>query len=282
MQINVILEQIFLVFTFWVVVYYSNLNDDEKSESTEQMHLNEQIKVLICIASSLSAFLLMLLLAKYVTRRERPYEICLNIFVVFVFCCQLVVFLAVIRSVKLEYGPEFRRKIFLIDDQATGKAHVTYDDGTFFIASDGSLQGRVELDEAPRYYPVRGHIEGKANYYCRFFFLLMILLGLTMILMSLLVLSLFYMVKVITKVHCTYRDRVTVHSTLRNGMIMNFMTHFPYSQFMLSEARDCPICFEPFSVQDQVVQLKCNRYHVFHYNCMERYLRYFDENEPLA
>ena len=51
---------------------------------------------------------------------------------------------------------------------------------------------------------------------------------------------------------------------------------------MLSEARDCPICFEPFTVQDQVVQLKCNRYHVFHYNCMERYMRYYDENEPLA
>ena len=171
----------------------------------------------------------MLVVARNTTRHERTYEICVNIFVVFVFCCQLIIFMALLRSVKIEYGHEFRRKIFLIDSQDSKKASITYDDGSYLIASDGNIQGRVELDEDPKYFPVRGHIESKPNYYLRFFFLLLILLGLTCILMSLLVLSIFYMVKVITKIHCMHRERVTVNSTMRNGMIMNFMTNFPYS-----------------------------------------------------
>lgn len=59
--------------------------------------------------------------------------------------------------------------------------------------------------------------------------------------------------------------------------MMNLMNHFPYSKFVLSEARDCPICFEYFKDDCEVVQLKCNNLHIFHYTCMERYLCYEDE-----
>ena len=39
----------------------------------------------------------------------------------------------------------------------------------------------------------------------------------------------------------------------RNGQLMNAMKKIPYSQFMLQEARDCPICLESFTNTDDVV-----------------------------
>jgi len=53
---------------------------------------------------------------------------------------------------------------------------------------------------------------------------------------------------------------------------MNAMKNIPFSSFMLREARDCPICMESFRPEDQVVQLKCSKYHIFHSNCFQSYL----------
>lgn len=63
---------------------------------------------------------------------------------------------------------------------------------------------------------------------------------------------------------------------------MNTMSHFPYSTFMASEARDCPICFEQFEATDKVVQLKCNNCHIFHFECMEQYLMSLERSEAFA
>jgi hypothetical protein len=34
---------------------------------------------------------------------------------------------------------------------------------------------------------------------------------------------------------------------------MNAIKNFPFSQFMLREARDCPICLDSFRSSDEVV-----------------------------
>lgn len=66
---------------------------------------------------------------------------------------------------------------------------------------------------------------------------------------------------------------------LRNGRIMNVMRSIPYSTFMLRTARDCPICLDSFNDDSEVVQLKCSRYHIFHYHCMESYMNQGDTFE---
>lgn len=92
---------------------------------------------------------------------------------------------------------------------------------------------------------------------------------------------LFYFFISVNKLHSKYTDKITVNSALRNGMIMNFIGQFPYSQLMLSEAKDCPLCFEQFKQDSNVVQLKCNKHHLFHHKCMEEYLKYEDDNQPI-
>lgn len=89
----------------------------------------------------------------------------------------------------------------------------------------------------------------------------------------------FYIFKSIVDVHNKYRPEVSYTQVSRNAMLMNAMSHFPYSTFMLSEARDCPICFEQFNDKSEVVQLNCNDNHIFHYECMEKYLISLDRRE---
>lgn len=40
---------------------------------------------------------------------------------------------------------------------------------------------------------------------------------------------LFYFIVSVNKIHSKYNDKITVNSALRNGMIMNFISYFPYS-----------------------------------------------------
>ncbi len=60
---------------------------------------------------------------------------------------------------------------------------------------------------------------------------------------------------------------------------MNVMKSIPYSTVMLRQARDCPICLDSFNDKSQVIQLKCSRFHLFHYDCMEAYMNNGDEFE---
>ena len=94
------------------------------------------------------------------------------------------------------------------------------------------------------------------------------------------VISLFFLLKTVNRIHARYR--ISVRTAMRNGLLMNLMNRFPYSKFMLSEARDCPICFEQFKDDCEVVQLKCNDLHIFHSSCLEKYLNYEDESVPIA
>ena len=70
------------------------------------------------------------------------------------------------------------------------------------------------------------------------------MIGLATLLMSIIFLMMFYFFVSVNKIHIKYKRELTVANALRNGMIMNLMSHFPYSKFMLTQERDCPICFE--------------------------------------
>lgn len=69
---------------------------------------------------------------------------------------------------------------------------------------------------------------------------------LTFVLLAMMVVVTFYIFKSVIDVHNKYKPELTFTQVSRNAMLMNAMSHFPYSTFMLSEARDCPICFDQF------------------------------------
>ena len=80
---------------------------------------------------------------------------------------------------------------------------------------------------------IRGQMETNAAFFVRLLILSISLLGLVSLLLSVMSLSLFLILKTVNRVHSRYRQRVTVQGAMRNGLIMNIMSHFPYSTFML-------------------------------------------------
>lgn len=46
----------------------------------------------------------------------------------------------------------------------------------------------------------------------------------------------------------------------------------PYSTFYFKEGRECAICLSVFQHDEQVIQLKCNRTHVYHLDCIEQWV----------
>lgn len=67
---------------------------------------------------------------------------------------------------------------------------------------------------------------------------------LTFIMLGTMILTTFFILTQVTQVHNKYKAEVTYMCAQRNALLMNTMSHFPYSTFLASEARDCPICFE--------------------------------------
>jgi len=59
------------------------------------------------------------------------------------------------------------------------------------------------------------------------------------------------------------------------------MNKIPFSKFVLQEAKDCPICLTQFTSDSEVVQLKCNKTHIFHFDCLNQYLRYENQEGPI-
>ena len=232
----------------------------------------------------------MLALARIVTKHERLYNLFLYSFLIFVVSCEFATFLSIMKMVKVQFGNEFRRKVFVqvgapqisLDGVLQHMVELHYNDGTYMFDNKGRITGQIILQDrgAKRKgdldTSVRGRVESQLNYFRRIFVGLVFLTGLTTLLVTVMVISLFYMLKSVQKMHSRYR--VSVRQALRNGIVMNLMNRFPYSKFMLSEARDCPICFENFNENCEVVQLKCNDLHIFHHKCMEKYLLYEDEN----
>ena len=121
---------------------------------------------------------------------------------------------------------------------------------------------------------MKAHLEPFMVYFGRYFFLILSTLILIFILVVIIMSTWIFCFTTVTRTH--NKRRITVETAKRNAMIMKFMSCVPYSRFMLDEGKDCPICLEVFTDEDQVVQLKCNAQHIFHYKCMQQYLCYED------
>jgi len=54
----------------------------------------------------------------------------------------------------------------------------------------------------------------------------------------------------------------------RNANVIRQLTKVPYSHLVLEEGRECMICLATFQKNEEVMQLKCHKYHVFHAECL--------------
>lgn len=55
-----------------------------------------------------------------------------------------------------------------------------------------------------------------------------------------------------------------------NREIMRNIKHFPFGDILFKETTECAICLDIFKQTNDIVQLKCSKYHIFHRNCLEK------------
>lgn len=67
-------------------------------------------------------------------------------------------------------------------------------------------------------------------------------------------------------------EHMTKDKAYNNARMMNIIAMFPYSSFLLCRLRDCPMCFETFLPNERVMQLRCDKRHMFHFDCMKEYV----------
>lgn len=96
--------------------------------------------------------------------------------------------------------------------------------------------GQIQLDKKGKRADmvntdVHGHIEPKSTYMRRCLFIAFILLGLTTLMLTIMIISLFYILKTINQIHSKYR--ISPRVAMQNGLMMRLMNKFPYSKFML-------------------------------------------------
>lgn len=155
------------------------------------------------------------------------------------------------------------------------------DDGTYII-KNGTIIGRQSLKAAEKKeaHKVKTEIEPILFYTFRYVFLLITFVGLIFILLVLTTILMFLCFELASKCSGKAEQPLSIQKVMFNGRMMNVMKRMPYSTFMLREARDCPICLDSFRPDSQVVQLKCSRFHIIHYECIERYLNEGQEKSP--
>ena len=50
------------------------------------------------------------------------------------------------------------------------------------------------------------------------------------------------------------------------------MQGIPFGNLAFNVESTCSICFEPYKKDDQVLQLKCHKSHIFHYDCIKEWV----------
>jgi len=66
----------------------------------------------------------MAIIAKYTTRSETKFNLALSVFIVYECFCFIMIFLAVMKLFKFDYGLEFRRKVFIKSINKIGEVKV--------------------------------------------------------------------------------------------------------------------------------------------------------------
>lgn len=58
----------------------------------------------------------------------------------------------------------------------------------------------------------------------------------------------------------------------RNADLIRAMKKFAFGSILFRESTECVICLSAFNQNDEIIQLKCSKYHIFHYECFKRHL----------
>ena len=53
---------------------------------------------------------------------------------------------------------------------------------------------------------------------------------------------------------------------------------FSFKDLVGREGEVCSICLDDYKETDQVVQLKCSKYHIFHYDCIKEMINSNDSS----
>ena len=64
----------------------------------------------------------------------------------------------------------------------------------------------------------------------------------------------------------------------RNQELIKAMKTFSFSSLIFREATECVICLQVFEPKDKLVQLKCSKFHIFHFECLKSHLNTVNEN----
>jgi hypothetical protein len=151
----------------------------------------------------------------------------------------------IIKGAKIEYGDEFYRKIYIYNQQSN-ETEAINDDGTYIISND-TLVGRINQDNTTftETKKMRAEFEPDLVFMTRYFFLIISFLSMIFILVMILLISMYFCFHVIDDVKA--RRVLTYERARRNVAIMRMMNCVPYSNFMIGESKDCPICLQEFT-----------------------------------
>ena len=58
----------------------------------------------------------------------------------------------------------------------------------------------------------------------------------------------------------------------RNQELIKAMRIFDFSNLLFSEATECVICLQTFKSDDKIVQLRCSKFHIFHFECLKDHM----------
>lgn len=92
------------------------------------------------------------------------------------------------------------------------------------------------------------------EYYTRIFFIGILMTALMLVLVFLIAMSALFSF-IITEKYAGKgeQDDSALEIAMRNGRLMAMMQAIPYSSFLISQVRDCPICLETFNRDSLVV-----------------------------
>ena len=62
------------------------------------------------------------------------------------------------------------------------------------------------------------------------------------------------------------------HMNRQNQHLLRILLKIPFGSILFTEAKDCVICHESFSERVEIVQLKCNKNHIYHFHCIKNIL----------
>lgn len=66
--------------------------------------------------------------------------------------------------------------------------------------------------------------------------------------------------------------------------VLRRVKRVPFSSVLIDmgDSRDCTICFEAFEENVEVIQLKCSKKHIYHFDCLQEWIKRGRETCPIC